>query len=301
MGHAGHHGHGLAEDMPLLLKQIERRRALRWFAGVGTAALVGGCGDSGSSDSVAVVSGGASTATPTPTTATPTPTTGTPTPTGACIADPTETAGPYPADGTNVSSGSTSNALTSSGIVRSDIRSSFLATNTVAAGVAVTLTLTVANVNAACAPLAGYAVYLWHADRNGNYSLYGGAASESYLRGVQVTDANGQVTFTTIFPACYDGRWPHMHFEIFSSLSNATSGRFAVLTSQLALPAAICSAVYADATTYPGSASRFARVSLSSDGVFSDNTTAQLAQQTPTFGGGGSAGYTATAPIGIAR
>jgi len=300
-----HHGHSLAEDMPLLLKQIERRRALRWFAGVGTAALVTGCGGSGSSDDVAVVSGTSTptptTSTPTPTTSTPTPTTSTPTPTGACLVDPTETAGPYPADGTNTSSGSTSNALTASGIVRSDIRSSFLTTNTVATGVALTLTLTVVNVNASCAPLAGYAVYLWHADRNGNYSLYSGAANESYLRGVQVTDANGQVTFTTIFPACYDGRWPHMHFEVFSTLSNATSGRYAVLTSQLAMPAAIASAVYADTTTYPGSATRFARVSLSSDGIFGDNTAAQVAQQTPSFTGSASAGYTATALIGVAR
>ena len=89
------------------------------------------------------------------------------------------------------------------------------------------ITLTVANVNAACVPLAGYAVYLWHCDRTGNYSLYGTAAGESYLRGVQVTDANGRVTFTTIFPARYDGRWPHIHFEVFSTLSNALSGRYA--------------------------------------------------------------------------
>jgi len=167
--------------------------------------------------------------------------------------------------------------------------------------VLVKLTLTVVNVNAACAPLAGYAVYLWHCDRSGNYSLYGGAAGESYLRGVQVTDATGQVTFTTIFPACYDGRWPHMHFEIFSSLANATSGRYAVLTSQLAMPAAISTAVFADTTTYPSSATRFARVSLSSDGIFGDNTAAQVAQQTPSFVGSPSAGYTATALIGIAR
>ena len=299
-----HHGHGMAEDLPLLLRQVERRRALRWFAGAGTAALVTGCGGGGSSDTVAVVSGSA-TPTPTTSTPTPTPTTSTPTPTtsgsGACIADPTETAGPYPADGTNTSSGSTSNALTASGIVRSDIRSSFLSTSTVATGVEVKLTLTVVNVNATCAPLAGYAVYLWHCDRNGNYSLYSGAANESYLRGVQVTDANGQVTFTTIFPACYDGRWPHMHFEVFSTLSSATSGRYAVLTSQLAMPAAIATAVFADATTYPNSASRFARVSLSSDNVFADNSSAQIAQQTPAFTGSPSAGYTATALIGIAR
>lgn len=78
-----------------------------------------------------------------------------------CIADPSETAGPYPADGTNTSSGSTSNALTASGIVRSDIRASFISTTVVATGVQVAITLTLVNVNATCAPLAGFAIYLW--------------------------------------------------------------------------------------------------------------------------------------------
>jgi protocatechuate 3,4-dioxygenase beta subunit len=295
-----HHGHSMAEDLDAMHRQIARRRALKWFAGAGTAVLVTGCG--GSSDdagSVSVVTGSSATPTPTPT-PTSTPTTAA-TSSGACLVDPTETAGPYPGDGTNTSAGSTSNVLVSSGIVRSDIRSSFLTTATMAAGVLVKLTLTVVNVNASCAPLAGYAVYLWHCDRNGNYSLYSGAAGESYLRGVQVTDANGQVTFTTIYPACYDGRWPHMHFEVFSSLANATSGRYAVLTSQLAMPAAISTSVFADTTTYPSSATRFARVSLSSDNVFSDNTAAQIAQQTPSFVGSALAGYAATALIGIAR
>ncbi len=291
------HDRGLAHDLATMATLMERRRALQWFAGAGTLALVAGCG--GESAGTATASAAAATATPTPT-PTPTPT-ATATPASGCVADPAETAGPYPADGTNSSAGSTSNVLAASGVVRSDIRSSFLTTTTVATGVVVTLTLTLVDVNATCAPLAGFAIYLWHCDRSGNYSLYGAGASESYLRGVQVTDANGQATFTTIFPACYDGRWPHMHFEVFSSLSAATGGRYAVLTSQLAMPSAICSAVFADTTTYPGSTGRFARVSLSGDGIFGDNSSAQVAQQTPTFTGSATAGYTASAIIGIAR
>lgn len=295
------HGHGMAEDLPRLQALIARRRALKWFAGAGTAALVAGCGGSGSTfDSVAVVSGTSVTPTPSATTtATPAPTATTAT--SGCIADPQETAGPFPADGTNTSGGATSNVLTVNGVVRSDIRASFVSSTTVATGVPVKLTLTLVNVNAACAPLAGYAVYLWHADRQGHYSLYSGATTESYLRGVQVTDANGQVTFTTIYPACYDGRWPHMHFEIFSSLANALGGRYSILTSQLVMPAAANAAVYADATTYPASAGTYARVSLSSDGVFGDNSAAQIAAMTPTLTGSPSAGYTGTATIGIAR
>lgn len=262
--HGPEHGHGLSEDLPLLRGIADRRRALNRFAGAGTAALVAGCGGSGSdaSSGVAVVSGGTVTPTPTPTpTATPTPTSS-----GACIADPAETAGPYPGDGTNTAPGATSNALTVSGIVRSDIRSSFVGSTTVAAGVKLVPTLRVVDVNAACAPLAGFAVYPWRRDRLGNYSLYGAAAGESYLRGVRVTDANGEVTFTPIYPAAYAGRYPHMHFEVFSSLST-TSGRFAVLTSQLAMPAAVSAAVHADAATYPGSAARNAQTTSGANDI----------------------------------
>ncbi len=297
-GHEAAHGHSLAEDRVHIERLMGRRRALQWFAGAGTAALVAGCGGNSStaSDSVAVVTG------TTTTTATPTPTpTGTTTSTAVCIADPTETNGPYPADGTNTSSGTTSNALTVSGIVRSDIRSSFLnASTTIATGVQLKLTLTVVNVNATCAALSGYAVYIWCCDRSGNYSLYT-VPTESYLRGMQVTDANGQVTFTLIVPGCYSGRWPHIHFEVFSSLTTATSGRYASLVGQLALPSAVCTTVYADTTTYPSSARNFAQITLSSDNVFGDNNAAQLAQQTPTLTGSVADGYVGTATIGLAR
>ncbi|VXC83651.1 dioxygenase family protein [Sphingomonas sp. 8AM] len=297
--HHSSHAHSLADDLQRIDTLMARRRALKWCAGAGTVAFLAGCGgsDAESADTT-------TTATPTPTvtaTATPAPSPTSTATTATCIADPQETGGPYPADGTNTASGSTSNVLTTAGIVRSDMRASFLTTTTVAIGVAVTFTITVVNVNATCAPLAGYAVYLWHCDRNGTYSLYGSGAGESYLRGVQVTDTNGQATFTTIFPGCYDGRWPHMHFEVFSTLSNALGGRYAILTSQFALPAGVCSTVYADTTTYPSSRTTFARVALSSDNVFGDNSTAQLAQMTPTFTGDPSTGYTATAVIGVAR
>ncbi len=118
---------------------------------------------------------------------------------------------------------------------------------------------------------------------------------------MQVTDANGQVTFTTIFPAAYDGRWPHYHFEVFSSLANALGGRYAILTSQLCMPAALCDTIFADTSTYPTAASIFKGESLATDNVFGDNTAAQLAQQTPALAGSVAAGYTATALIGIAR
>nr|WP_202798681.1 intradiol ring-cleavage dioxygenase [Sphingomonas elodea] len=280
----------------------DRRHALRWFTGAGTAALLAAC-DGGSSATSAAAGTASATPTPTPSsTPTPSPTpAATATTSGGCVVDPTETNGPYPADGTNSSSGLTSNALLATNVVRSDIRPSFIGSAaTVAAGVQLTLTLTVVDVNTGCAPLAGYAIYIWHCDRDGKYSLYD-LPNESYLRGVGVTDANGRVSFTTIFPGCYAGRWPHIHFEVFSSLATATSGRYATLISQLAMPAAVCSAVYGSASGYSTSLSNLGGVSIARDNVFGDNSAAQIAQQTPTMSGSVDAGYTATAVIGIAR
>ncbi|WP_156680431.1 intradiol ring-cleavage dioxygenase [Sphingomonas profundi] len=294
------HDRGLAFDLETISQRmVGRRRALAWFATAGAGALLAGCGGGSSetesaSSTVTATPTTTTTTTPTTTTTTTTPTTTT---TGTCTADPAETAGPYPADGTNSASGSTSNVLVQSGIVRSDIRASFLGSTTVATGVKLVITLTVVNVNAACAALSGYAVYLWHCNEDGNYSLYS-VPAESYLRGVQVTDSSGQVTFTTIFPACYSGRYPHMHFEIFSSLTAATSGRAALLTSQLAMPRDVCTTVYASGG-YSGSTSRLASVTTANDNVFGDNSAAQIAAMTPTVTGSVSAGYTATVTLGI--
>jgi len=296
--HYDDHDLGLAHDLQVINALASRRRALRWFAAAGTGALLTGCEGGSASESGTLVT---PTATPS-TAATPTPSaSATPTPSAGCVADPVETNGPYPADGTNPSNGLTSNALTAANVVRSDIRPSFIGSSTaVAAGVEVTLTLTVVNVNSACAPLAGYAVYLWHCDRDGHYSLYD-LPNESYLRGVGVTDANGEVRFTTIFPGCYAGRWPHIHFEVFSSLSNATSGRYAALVSQLAMPAAACSDIYNNANGYSASVRNLAGVSLAGDNVFGDNSSAQIAQQTPVMSGSAAVGYSASAVIGLAR
>ncbi|ODT91188.1 MAG: intradiol ring-cleavage dioxygenase [Sphingobium sp. SCN 64-10] len=294
------HDHGLAHDLATIRRlQIGRRRALLWLGSAGSTALLVGCGgESGSSTSTATtIATGTVTATPTPT---PTPTTtATPTPSGTCTVPATETNGPYPADGTNTSSGATSNVLTYTGVVRQDIRSSFVGSSTTTAtGIRLDITITLVDANNSCAPLAGYAVYIWHCDRSGNYSLYN-LPAESYLRGVQVSDANGKLTFTTIFPGCYTGRYPHIHFEVFSSLSNAIGGRYARLISQFALPATQCAQVYAT-SDYSGSRTPYSSSSLSSDNVFGDNSTAQMAVMTLTMSGDTSAGFTASATIGIA-
>ncbi|HEY3177783.1 MAG TPA: intradiol ring-cleavage dioxygenase [Casimicrobiaceae bacterium] len=212
----------------------------------------------------------------------------------ACSIIPSETGGPYPGDGTNGP-----NVLTQSGIVRSDIRSSFGASgSTMAAGTPLTVTLQLVNANNSCAPLAGYAIYLWHCNASGLYSMYSaGVTGENFLRGVQVTDSNGKVTFTTIFPGCYSGRWPHIHFEIYASAQQAIAGTNAVKTSQLALPEATCREVYAQTALYPSSISNLNQISLTSDNVFgSDGGVLQIAS----VSGSIASGYTATLEVGIA-
>ena len=212
----------------------------------------------------------------------------------ACVLAPQETAGPYPGDGTNGP-----NVLTQSGIVRSDIRSSFgAAGSTPAAGAMNTLLLKIVSASSGtCGPVAGLAVYVWHCNADGGYSMYSsGIASENYLRGVQVTDANGEVTFTSIFPACYSGRWPHIHIEVYSSVAAATAGTNAISTTQLAMPQSACDTVYAQTSLYPGSVTNLARTSLTSDMVFGDD---RGVYELATVAGNNADGWTTYLEVGV--
>jgi protocatechuate 3,4-dioxygenase beta subunit len=273
---------GLHRDLTATGVVINRRRLLGWGmrlgAAVGTLQLVGCGGDSPTSPSATTTN------TPTTTTTTTPPTSG-----ATCSKIPEETAGPYPGDGSN---GPT--VLGASGVVRGDIRSSFAGLSGTADGVPLTVVLAIVS-STTCAPLAGRAVYLWHCDRPGRYSLYSsGVTNQNYLRGVQEADANGRVSFTTIFPGCYAGRWPHIHFEVFPSLSAATSVSNKVATSQIALPKGACDEVYAT-SGYEASVSNLSRVTLASDNVFSDGSALELA----TMSGSVSGGLTATLTVAV--
>ncbi len=261
------HDQGLAADLAVLLG---RRRFFGLAAGAGAAVLVGcSTGSGGGAAPAATTAAGA---------------------VAECATIPTETAGPYPGDGSNGP-----NVLTESGIVRGDIRSSFGSASGVAQGVPLTIKLAVQDSAKGCAALAGAAVYLWHCDREGRYSLYSqGVTGENYLRGVQESDAQGNLTFTSIFPAAYSGRWPHAHFEIYRSVAEATSGGSPLVTSQLALPKETCDSVYAT-TGYEQSVSNLARTSLERDNVFRDGVDQQLAAITGSVSGG----YTATLAVPV--
>jgi len=200
---------------------------------------------------------------------------------------PQETGGPFPADGSNGP-----NALTDPAIVRRDITTSFGDYTGTATGVPTTVTLTVLDSDG-CTPLAGSAVYLWHADADGHYSMYT-APDANYLRGVQEAAADGSLSFDTVMPGCYDGRWPHIHFEIYASVDEALGGGSPLRTTQLAVPEATCQEAYAT-EGYESSVGNLSRTSLDSDMVFSDGWDNQLAAVT----GDVASGYVLTLPVVI--
>ena len=275
---------GLQRDLAASGAAMDRRRLLRFAAtlggAVGVMQLLGCSGDSPTSPTATATSTPTALATPT---TTPAPTSGT------CSRIPEETAGPFPGDGSNGPS-----VLNQSGVVRSDIRTSFAGLSGTADGVALTLSLTLVSATT-CAPIAGRAVYVWHCDREGRYSLYSaGATNQNYLRGIQETDANGRATFTTIFPACYPGRWPHIHFEVYPGLATAASAANKQATSQIALPKATNDLVFATAG-YEASVRNQAQVTLASDGVFSDGSALELATITGTI----ATGLTATLTVAV--
>jgi protocatechuate 3,4-dioxygenase beta subunit len=253
------HDRGLDHDLPRLL---HRRGLLKLVAGAGLAGAglvtLGACADRGGRGLAGQE------------------------PSGTANGElPEETAGPYPGDGSNGP-----NLLNRSGIVRSDITSSFGSSATRAAGVPLAITMTITDFSENKRPLAGGAVYIWHCDREGRYSLYSqGVTDENYLRGVQEADDIGQVRFTTIFPACYSGRWPHIHFEVYPSFAKATTSSNKIATSQMAMPEDACKAVYAT-SGYEQSVSKVSRLSLETDNVFSDGYDLQLPAMTGDAGSG---------------
>ena len=260
------HDRGLSFDLP---KLISRRRAVTLLAGgVGSLAL-GACGSSGN--------GAASSGTTTTSgvRASTTPTAGA---TGE-IAD--ETAGPYPGDGSNGP-----NVLAESGVVRSDITRSIGDASGVAGGVADDDRDDAARRRRRRQAAGGRSrVPVALRQRGPLLDVRPGRADENYLRGVQASDRDGKVSFKSIFPAAYPGRWPHIHFEVYESVDAATSSGSKLKTSQIALPAKTCELVYAT-DGYEQSVQTVSQTSLDTDMVFSDGYAGQLATASGDVRGG---------------
>lgn len=175
---------------------------------------------------------------------------------GSCTVSPTETAGPFP----------TKNPST---LVTNDITSD-------RTGVALGITITVKNVNNSCAILTDAIVDIWHCDKDGSYSEYGGTQMQSanytsvhFLRGRQSTDSNGQVAFTSIFPGWYSGRATHIHVHIYNTAGTS------LLITQIAFPEGTGSAVAQvnAATAYGYTKGMTGYTYNANDNIFSDDTT----------------------------
>ena len=176
--------------------------------------------------------------------------------TGACATSPSETAGPFP-------------TKSPSTLVMEDIRSD-------RTGIATTTTITIQNRNNGCNALEGAIVDIWHCDKDGYYSEYGGTGMQSvnltavhFLRGRQTTNANGKVSFLTIFPGWYNGRAPHIHVHIYDSTGKS------LLVTQIAFPTAVCDTVYTTATQFYTKGKQ--DTSNTGDNIFADSLAKQLA------------------------
>lgn len=263
------------------IRTLVTRRGVLGLAGLGVGAVVlaacapaaTGTSSTGSTEPTATTDTGSSTGTAT-----------------AAGEIPDETAGPYPGDGSNGP-----DVLEESGIVRQDITTSIDGSAT-ADGIPLTFEFEVLDMANGGVPFEGVAVYAWHCTAQGEYSMYSsGLEDVTYLRGVQVADADGKVSFSSVFPGCYSGRWPHIHFEVYPDVDSITDSANAIATSQMALSEDACSAVYAD-SRYDGSSQNLSQTSLSADNVFGDDS---AALQLPTITGDVTGGYTATLVVGV--
>jgi protocatechuate 3,4-dioxygenase beta subunit len=183
-----------------------------------------------------------------------------------CLDTKTETEGPYPTKSPDT-------------FVKSNIVSD-------RQGTPLTVKIIVKNGNNSCAVMKDAVVDVWHCDAAGTYSEYGTATAVHFLRGRQTTDANGVVTFTSIYPGWYSGRAPHIHVHIFNG-----SGK-SLLVTQIAFPEDVSKVVFAQGV-YASKGQ--ADTTNSKDGIFSDGITDEL----PSITGTPAAGYVLTHTINV--
>jgi protocatechuate 3,4-dioxygenase beta subunit len=243
-------------------KDMSRKEALGVLGLTGVSILVG-CGGGG----------GDTITTPTPTpdpSATPAP--------GSCVLIPSETEGPYPLY----------SVLSNSAMNRANITEG-------KAGVPLMVTFKLVNVGSSCGPVTNGFVYIWHTDKEGNYSGYGNSVGQTFMRGYQAVNSNGEVTFTTVYPGWYQGRITHIHFQVYL---NGVNGAVTA-TSQIAMPIATNQTVYAS-TLYSAKGQNTSVADFSSDGIFRDNVTrGDIQYEIPTITGSVSTGYAATLVVGV--
>jgi protocatechuate 3,4-dioxygenase beta subunit len=254
----------MEKDNRQLSRILSRRQALALFRAAGTVMLVGCIPRKSSTaqaqSSVSVQASSTAYAT-----------------LPACVVSPEQTEGPYFVD---------------EKLKRSDIRSD-PSDNSVKDGMPLQLTLRVSQVSSTgCTPLRNAIVDIWHCDALGVYSDVSdrsfSTVGKKFLRGYQVTDADGTVQFTTIYPGWYPGRTVHIHFKV---RTDATSGKSYEFTSQLYFDDSITDLVNAQAP-YASKGQR--TLKNAGDGIFKDGGEQLLLTPTKT-----NQAYAATFNIGL--
>jgi protocatechuate 3,4-dioxygenase beta subunit len=267
------------DDDAMIGRLLSRREmlALLGVASVGAAALAAGC-SSDSSATPTATSGAraqattASGATPGGTSAATAASQGAP----SCVIKPALMEGPFFVD---------------EKLNRSDIRSD-PSDGSVKAGTPLTLAFNVYTVTGGCAPLEGATVDLWHCDAMGVYRDASDPSfntkGKQFLRGYQVTDANGRAAFTTIYPGWYNGRAVHIHFKIRNA---EASGKTSEFTSQVFFEDALNAEVFSQ---QPYAAKGQPTMKNADDGIFQQGGDQLMLQPRKT-----SDGYAATFDIGL--
>ncbi|MDZ8238985.1 MAG: intradiol ring-cleavage dioxygenase [Nostoc sp. ChiQUE01a] len=241
-----------------LARIFSRRDVLALFRAAATAILVVGCIPRKSSSTLAKSSVASATL-------------------PACIVSPQQTEGPYFVD---------------EKLNRSDIRPE-PADGSVKPGTPLNLTLHISQVGSSgCTPLAGAIVDVWHCDALGVYSDVAdrsfNTVGQKFLRGYQVSDANGTVEFTTIYPGWYQGRTVHIHFKV---RTDGTSEQGYEFTSQLYFDDLITDEVHSQ-TPYASKGQRTQK--NADDGIFTDGGEQMLLKLTKN-----GQGYAGTFDVGL--
>jgi len=218
---------------------------------------------------------------------------------GTCVASTNVTRGPYFVDNqsdANIPSDDVDPSITE----RSDIRSDSKGSSGTQSGLPLYLTINVSSYSSgACTPIANAQVHIWHCNAQGVYSdVQAGSndngadlTGENFLRGYQTTDANGKVSFTTIYPGWYSGRTVHIHVKVrvFDSSGNVTTEA----TTQLFFDDTVSDSVYSANSDYSRSGTR--DVLNSSDSIYGEESPALLVSLT----GSSQTSYAGTISIAI--
>jgi len=263
---------------------LTRREALVLLGAAGTAVTIAACapgvsaspsGAAASSGSFAALPFGASPAPGASAVATSSELVGAP----SCVVKPALTEGPYFVDEMLRRSDITANADGSGARQGAPLTLAFAISSVAASG---------------CTPFANALVDVWHCDAVGSYSDIsaggnGNTTGQNWLRGYQLTDANGKATFKTIYPGWYQGRTVHIHFKI---RTNAGASGGTEFTSQLFVDDAISDAVFANA---PYSTKGNRGVRNNGDSIYGQSG----GQLTLALAGDAGSGFTTTFEVGL--